>query len=47
MPKVSLLARNCTLFTTTKELDEDVYRQSLQRFVEFQIGPLPGQRRLR
>ena len=39
MPMVSLLARNCTLFTTTKALDEDAYRQSLQRFVDFKIGP--------
>ena len=29
MPTVNLLARNCTLFTTTKALDEDVYRESL------------------
>ena len=39
MSKVSLLARNCTLFTTTKALDEDAYRASLQRFVEFKVGP--------
>ena len=39
MPKVSLLARNCTLFTKTKQLDEDAYRRSLQRFVEFEVGP--------
>ena len=39
MSTISLLARNCTLFTTTKALDEDAYRKSLQRFVEFKIGP--------
>ena len=39
MPMVSLLARNCTLFTTTKALDEEAYRQSLERFVDFKIGP--------
>src|SRR5215467_758060 len=39
MSTISLLARNCTLFTTTKALDEDAYRQSLQRFVDFKIGP--------
>src|SRR5499426_1580773 len=39
MSTISLLARNCTLFTTTKVLDEDAYRKSLQRFVDFKIGP--------
>ena len=39
MPKISLLARNCTTFTATKELDADAYRTSLQRFVDFKIGP--------
>jgi 4-hydroxy-tetrahydrodipicolinate synthase len=39
MAMVSLLARNCTLFTATKQLDEDAYRQSLERFVDFKIGP--------
>jgi dihydrodipicolinate synthase/N-acetylneuraminate lyase len=39
MSTVNLLARNCTLFTPTKALDEDAYRESLQRFVEFGIGP--------
>ena len=39
MPTVNLLARNCTLFTTTKALDEDAYRRSLQRFVDFKVGP--------
>src|SRR3954465_11883751 len=39
MPTINLLARNCTLFTTTKALDEDAYRKSLERFVEFRIGP--------
>jgi dihydrodipicolinate synthase/N-acetylneuraminate lyase len=39
MSTISLLARNCTLFTTTKALDEDAYRKSLQRFVDFKIGP--------
>ena len=39
MPKINLLARNCTLFTATKALDEDAYRASLQRFVEFKVGP--------
>ena len=39
MSKVNLLARNCTLFTPSKALDEDAYRESLQRFVDFKIGP--------
>ena len=39
MSTINLLARNCTLFTTTKALDEDAYRESLQRFVDFKIGP--------
>jgi 4-hydroxy-tetrahydrodipicolinate synthase len=39
MPKVRLLARNCTLFTPSKELDEAAYRRSLERFVEFEVGP--------
>src|SRR6185295_2195455 len=39
MPTINLLARNCTLFTTTKALDEGAYRESLQRFVDFRIGP--------
>jgi 4-hydroxy-tetrahydrodipicolinate synthase len=39
MSTIRLLARNCTLFTTSKVLDEAAYRQSLQRFVEFKIGP--------
>src|SRR5882672_7953816 len=39
MSTIKLLARNCTLFTTTKALDEDAYRKSLQRFVDFKIGP--------
>jgi 4-hydroxy-tetrahydrodipicolinate synthase len=39
MSTIHLLARNCTLFTTTKALDEDAYRKSLQRFVDFKIGP--------
>ena len=39
MPTINLLARNCTMFTTTKALDEDAYRASLQRFVEFNVGP--------
>jgi hypothetical protein len=39
MPTINLLARNCTLFTTTKALDEDAYCESLQRFVDFRIGP--------
>ena len=39
MSTISLLARNCTLFTTTKALDEDAYRKSLQRFVDFKISP--------
>ena len=42
MSMINLLARNCTLFTTTKALDEDAYRESLQRFVDFKIGPFPG-----
>ena len=41
MSTVNLLARNCTLFTTTKALDEDAYRESLQRFVDFRIGFRP------
>ena len=39
MPTIDLLARNCTMFTATKALDEDAYRESLQRFVEFKVGP--------
>src|SRR5262249_31984843 len=39
MPTINLLARNCTLFTRAKALDEDAYRKSLQRFVDFKIGP--------
>jgi 4-hydroxy-tetrahydrodipicolinate synthase len=39
MSTIDLLARNCTMFTTTKALDEDAYRESLQRFVEFKVGP--------
>ena len=39
MSTVNLLARNCTLFTTTKALDENAYGASLQRFVDFKIGP--------
>ena len=39
MPTVNLLARKCMLFTTTKALDEEAYRESLQRFVDFRIGP--------
>jgi hypothetical protein len=35
MSTINPLARNCPLFTTTKALDEDAYRASLQRFVEF------------
>ena len=31
MPTVNLLARNCTLFTTTKALDEDAYRSDEQK----------------
>jgi hypothetical protein len=38
MSTVNLLARNCTLFTTTKALDEDAYRESPQRFVDFKIS---------
>ena len=30
MSTVNLLARDCTLFTTTKALDPDAYRESLQ-----------------
>jgi dihydrodipicolinate synthase/N-acetylneuraminate lyase len=39
MSAIQLLARNCTLFTSTKALDEEAYRRSLLRFVEFRIGP--------
>ena len=39
MSTINLLARNCTLFTASKALDEDAYRRSLERFVEFRIGP--------
>ena len=46
MSTISLLARNCTLFTTTKALDEDAYRKSLQRFVDFKIGPFLGRGQL-
>ena len=40
MPMINLLARNCTLFITIKALNEDVYRESLQRFVD--SGPAPS-----
>jgi len=39
MSKISLLARNCTMFSKTKELDEEAFRKSLQSFVDFKIGP--------
>jgi hypothetical protein len=35
VPTVNLLARDCTLFTTTKALDEDACRELLQRLVDF------------
>src|SRR5436190_588523 len=38
MSTISLLSRNCTMFTKAKALDEDANRQSLQRFVEFKVG---------
>ena len=38
MPPISIVSRNSTTFTpTTKELDEDAYRRSLQRFVDSRI----------
>lgn len=37
MSGVSIVSRNCTMFTPTKELDEDALRQSLQRFVDYRI----------
>jgi 4-hydroxy-tetrahydrodipicolinate synthase len=39
MATIDLLARNCTLFTADKALDEEGYRRSLERFVEFRVGP--------
>jgi hypothetical protein len=46
MSTVNLFGRNCTLYTTTKALDEDAYRESLQRFVDFKIRLLLCERRL-
>src|SRR6476646_7188116 len=37
MPKIIPLSRNCTTFTGTKELDEEAFRSSLQRFVDSEI----------
>ncbi len=37
MSKITILSRNCTTFSPTKELDEDAFRQSLQRFVDSRI----------
>jgi dihydrodipicolinate synthase/N-acetylneuraminate lyase len=37
MSKITILSRNCTTFSRTKQLDEDAFRQSLQRFVDSQI----------
>jgi dihydrodipicolinate synthase/N-acetylneuraminate lyase len=36
--RVTILNRNCTMFTTTKELDEVAYRESLQPFIENRIA---------
>ena len=37
MPKISIVSRNSTTFTKSKELDEEALRQSLQRFVDSEI----------
>ena len=34
MSKITILSRNCTTFSPSKELDEGAFRQSLQRFVD-------------
>src|SRR5712691_5900166 len=39
MSKISLLARNCTMFSKTKDLDEEAFRKSLQSFVDYKISP--------
>ena len=41
MSTINLLARNCTLFTTTTALDEDAYRESLQRFAKKTVSGQP------
>jgi len=38
MGKISIVSRNSTTFTRTRELDEDAFRASLQRFVESEIA---------
>jgi dihydrodipicolinate synthase/N-acetylneuraminate lyase len=37
MSQITILSRNCTTFSPTKELDEEAFRQSLQRFVDSRI----------
>src|SRR5262249_31329637 len=39
MSTINLLAPNCTLFHTTKALDEEAHPQQPQRFVDFKNGP--------
>jgi hypothetical protein len=34
-----LTPSSTSIITTTKALDEDAYRESLQRFVDFKVGP--------
>src|SRR5579883_2454240 len=38
MAGMTLLCRNATTFTPAKELDEDAFRQFLQRFVDAKLG---------
>ncbi|MFC1988736.1 dihydrodipicolinate synthase family protein [Chloroflexota bacterium] len=38
MPNITLLCRNATTFTRTKELDEEAFRKFLQRFVDAKLG---------
>lgn len=38
MPNMTLLCRNATTFTKTKEFDEQAFRKFLQRFVDARLG---------
>ena len=38
MPNLTVICRNATVFTKTNELDEDAFRQFLQRFVDAKLG---------
>lgn len=38
MPNMTVICRNATTFTKTKELDEEAFRRSLQRFVDAGLG---------